>query len=355
MSGCRPRTATVPRTRRSKYGGFTLIELLVVIAIIAILVALLLPAVQQAREAARRSQCKNNLKQIALAVHNYHDTYSSFPISISWSGRDTHDASFSDKVFLLPYLDRSNIFEQTNWTAPAFDSGGWNGGGGNPNVATQSLRLPVFNCPSEGFELFGGVSNFNYAINHGTSHNNHTGTSNQLAGNRNHNGIASFVQGSGAPASHWLRSDVPVRERSITDGMTNTAMYSEFPLDAQQAPLNVQVHNWAGGTSTMAMRESCLAQGSLSGRPNMRGRSWAFSFMGVGSSYNHTMLPNEKPCHSYTDDWGGSSLMGAGSYHTGSVNVALCDGSIRSVNENVDSLLWWGLGTRAGNEDVGDF
>ena len=143
--------------------GFTLIELLVVIAIIAILIALLLPAVQQAREAARRSQCKNNLKQIGLAMHNYHDVASQFPISIGWNPRNNErHGAFSDKVFLLPYLDRASEYSLTNVDQRPWDSGGWFG---SENIQAHSGRLPVFNCPSQPYEVSGGASNFTYSIN----------------------------------------------------------------------------------------------------------------------------------------------------------------------------------------------
>lgn len=347
--------------------GFTLIELLVVIAIIAVLIALLLPAVQQAREAARRSQCKNNLKQIALAFHNYQDAAKQFPVSISWSGSDDFRGAFSDKVFLLPYLDMKPAYLQTDFVTGcgAFDSGGWNCGGGNPNIATQSLRLPVFTCPSEPNAVSGGQANFNYAINHGTSHHNHTGAQNVRAVNGNHNGVASFVQGAGAPSSHWLRSDEKVTTAKITDGTSTTALYAEIQIDwlaSQPGPdpdparRRTQVHSWADTSpSTSATRQQCLGQTGLSGRPNMRGRSWAWSFMGVGAAYNHTMMPNEKTCHSYTDDWGGSNLMAAGSQHTGMANVAMADGGVRSVNQTVANEVWWAIGTRNGAETVGEF
>ncbi len=347
--------------------GFTLIELLVVIAIIAVLIALLLPAVQQAREAARRSQCKNNLKQIALAFHNYHDAAKMFPVSISWSGSDDFRGAFSDKVFLLPYLDMKPAYQKTDFVTGcgAFDAGGWNCGGGNPNIATQSLRLPVFICPSEPNAVSSGQGNFNYAINHGTSHRNHTGTQDARAVNGNHNGVASFVQGAGAPSSHWLRSDQYVNTARVTDGTSTTALYAETQIDwlANQpgpdpdpARRRTQVHSWADSSpSTSATRQQCIGQTGLSGRPNMRGRSWAWSFMGVGSAYNHTMMPNEKTCHSYTDDWGGSNLMAAGSQHSGIANVAMADGGVRSVNQTVANEIWWAIGTRNGVETVTEF
>ena len=326
----------------------------------------LLPAVQQAREAARRSQCKNNLKQIGLAFQNYHDQAKQFPVHISWSGSNNFRGGFSDKVFLLPYLEQTANYKATNFVtncAP-FDSGGWQCGGSNPNIATQSIRLPAFVCPSEPNEIFGGRANFNYVINHGTSHMNHTGTANSRSENGQHNGVASFVQGAGAPASHWLRSDQPVNIGRITDGTSSTALYSELVIDhmpnqpssdSNPVLLRTQVHTWADGTSTQATRQACLGQTRLSGRPRMRGRSWAWSFMGVGSAYNHTMMPNEKTCHSYTDDWGGSNLMTAGSHHGGMVNVAMADGQVRGISNNVANDVWWSIGTRNGAERVADF
>ncbi len=342
--------------------GFTLIELLVVIAIIAILVALLLPAVQSAREAARRSQCKNNLKQIALAVHSYSETHSQYPISVAWNGeKENFHGAFSDKVQLLPFLDQANIYDNMNWDISPFDPGGWEGGGSNPNIAWLSFRIPAFICPSEPNRLNGGQANFNYAINNGTSHQNFNNPSRKDE-HGFHNGVASFVLGK-RNSGHWLRSDPPVNEATILDGLSNTAMYSEFGMDFQGGAINpviaeqrTQVFGWASSQNNVrATRDECLSVGGLSGRPNMRGRSWSWSFMGVGSSYNHTMLPNERSCHTYGDDWGGTNLMSASSYHPGGVHTALCDGSVRFVSDTIAPELWWGLGTRAGNEDVGEF
>lgn len=336
--------------------GFTLIELLVVIAIIAVLVALLLPAVQQAREAARRTQCKNNLKQIVLAMHNYHETAGQFPIEVSWSQQQNLNGSFSDKFFMLPYLDRSPEYNLTNVNIPPWDSGGWTG---NSNIASTSARLPVFNCPSQTQLTHGGAANFTYAINHGTSyHAPHFGGigSQRVCWDGDHNGIASFVGGPGG--SFWLTADQPVKMASVTDGTSNTAAYSEFVIEQQGTTpqaIKTQVHTWASGTDTASTRLNCLTKTALSGRQGQRGSSWAWSFMGEGSGYNHTMMPNEQPCHSWSDDWGGGSLMSASSQHPGGVHVALCDGSVRFISNSINNQTWWALGTRGEGEVAGEF
>ena len=216
---------------RPRRGAFTLIELLVVIAIIAVLIALLLPAVQQAREAARRTQCKNNLKQIGLAMHNYHDTFGQFPISIGWHPEGSLRGVFSDKVFMLPYLDRTPEYQATNFDREPWDSNGWFG---NSNITAQSKKLPVFNCPTQPYSVGGGRANFTYAINMGTA-----GPNGQF-GEQNHNGLASYVGGNGA-------SDRPVTMGRISDGTSNTGAYSEFLIDGTDTPPGQQVYTWEIG------------------------------------------------------------------------------------------------------------
>lgn len=320
--------------------AFTLIELLVVIAIIAVLIALLLPAVQQAREAARRTQCKNNLKQIGLAFHNYHDTTRVFPISMGWNTiTQDRQGAFSDKVFMLPYLDRAPEYNQTNFNDYPWDSSGWFG---NANITAQSKRLPVFNCPSQAFVTNGGQANFTYAINIGEQ------ITGRFAGQ--HNGMAAYV-GAGAT------SDGTVSMANVTDGSSNTVCYSEFVIDGQGTPSKQQVHTWSteAGNDTAA-RANCLTVTGLSGRQGMRGSSWAWSFQGVGSAYTHTMAPNDQPCHSLGgSDWEGDSGMSANSQHTGGVHVLMADGSVRFINQNIDFITWAAMGTRSGNEPITNF
>ena len=321
-------------------GAFTLIELLVVIAIIAVLIALLLPAVQQAREAARRTQCKNNLKQIGLAMHNYHDTHGQFPLSIGWNPAGERQGAFSDKVFMLPFLDRASEYQATNFDDFPWDSNGWFG---NANITAQSKRLPVFNCPSQAYEIQGGRANFTYAINMGTA-----GPNGQY-GEGNHNGLASYVGGGGA-------SDRPVKMGIITDGTSNTGAYSEFLIDGTGTPRNQQVHDWATAGATDAVtRQNCIDRTTLSGRQGMRGASWAWSFIGVGSVYTHTMAPNDKACQSWQGDWLGSNLMSASSAHTGGAHLLMADGAVKFVSTNVDHTTWVAIGTRNGGDKPGEF
>ncbi len=340
-------------TRRA----FTLIELLVVIAIIAILIALLLPAVQQAREAARRTQCKNNLKQIGLAMHNYHDIYNQFPPSIGWGrnpsgGDDVHQA-WSDKVFMLPNIERANEFSSLNYQQTPYTHW-WRG----ENVKLSG-RLPIFNCPSDQPNQNGVDGNFSYAINNGVMRYAGTGTTATNGWEGQHNGIASYVSHQGG--GHNNR---PVTFGVIPDGTSNTAAYAEFGktmfVPQPYGPRGMQIKTWVPDSGTHKdLRNACLATTGSSdnggGRHVMRGAGWSWSFIGAGSAYAHNMNPNETACHGQQGDWFGSTLMSASSYHTGGVQVALADGSVRFVSDRIDNDTWVKLGNRKDGDVIGDF
>lgn len=341
-----------------KRRAFTLIELLVVIAIIAILVALLLPAVQQAREAARRTQCKNNLKQIGIAMHNYHDVYGQFPPSIGWNPgpttyRDDIQAAFSDKVFMLPMLERANEFNRLRYDQYPYAH--WYRGS---NTALSG-RLPVFNCPSNANPNQGGADgNFTYAINNGVQRLSIDGVNPISGWEGRHNGIASYL---GQPGNQ----DAPVTFATITDGSSNTAAYGEFGMDNFKPEPYVagvrtkQIKTWAGGNTHQALRTSCnnttASADNGGGRHAMRGAGWSWSFVGAGAVYSHNMNPNETSCHSNEGDWYGSTMMSASSWHTGGAQILLADGGVRFVSENIDNNIWVRVGARNDGQVIGEF
>jgi len=341
----------VVRNARVARKGFTLVELLVVIAIIGILVALLLPAVQRAREAARRTQCNNNLKQILLAMHNYHDVYKTLPISTGWGPYYGGAYYFSDKVAMLPYIEQT-VLEDARDLRQGSYCPGWSG----QNPQSFSGRLPVFNCPSNPNELASGVSNHTYSINMGTSHMPpHRGSNRGYAGEGRHNGVGWFR------AADWQGPDSPVTFARVQDGLSHTAAYSEFVIERwfgntpsiEPHMRRSQVYNWSGGTSTEEVRQNCLNQMALNdagGGRVMRGVSWSWAFVGVGGAYSHIMMPNEKSCHSWEGDWYGSNAMAATSEHPQGVNVAMVDGSVQFVQETITNDVWWAIGTRNGAE-----
>jgi prepilin-type N-terminal cleavage/methylation domain-containing protein/prepilin-type processing-associated H-X9-DG protein len=354
--------------------GFTLVELLVVIAIIGVLVALLLPAVQAAREAARRMQCNNNVKQITLAMHNYHDTYKVFPMDESWreantfsQNGDQRSHSWSHRWRLLPFLERQNEYNLANKGYMAYAGDGW---GNTQNLASTGGRLPVFNCPSNSNEIGGGAANFTYALNFGTSfqppHRASQGTPGAAVDNWTTSRKNGFMWHHrwNIPADGILGFQDPrVDMAAIVDGTTNTAAYSEFIpqkdssinfTNPSKAELREQVYTWVGGNSTETVRQACIAQTADSTRRNMRGASWGSSFMGNGNGYCHTMMPNEKSCHNSPgpDDWAGGNVMAAGSNHPGGVTVGMGDGSVKFVSETIANDVWWAVGTRNGREAV---
>jgi prepilin-type N-terminal cleavage/methylation domain-containing protein len=322
--------------------GFTLIELLVVIAIIGVLVALLLPAVQQAREAARRTQCKNNLKQIGLAMHNYLDSYGSFPptgcFPVAAFGQWK---SFSSQARLLPYLDQANLQNLINWSAD-YDSQG----------IAISVRVPTFVCPSEindaGF-LDDGIMTYpiNYAFNMGV----------WFLYDRTTNAIGT---GAFAPNSRLRAGD-------FVDGMSNTLGAAE--VKAAQDHLRNSGTPSALGVPPPA---SPADVGAYGGQFKTSGHcEWAEGesrHVGFTTTFTpNTFVPYNNggttvniDFISCRESWDGCAspsyaVITSRSYHVGIVQVLLMDGSVRAVSQTINSGLWRSLGTRAGGDVVSEF
>ena len=319
------------RTRRTH--GFTLIELLVVIAIIAVLIALLLPAVQQAREAARRTQCKNNLKQIGLAIHNYEATHTVFP-----PGRLGFPMVFSVQAHILPYIDGSTLYNLIDFnTRPNF------GAPSSPmtqNEIAARKQIASYLCPSD----LGRVPASDF------------GVTNYVAVVGSGNGLSNSINtGDGV-----MFSRSSVRFADVTDGLSNTACFGEqtlgvggnpsSPSGSSPAKPEGEVLELTGATPTTAAACVVGAGGNWSG---LRGAKWMNGHYG-DTLYNHFLPPNAKQfdCGNASHNFG---LTAARSRHVGGVHVALCDGSVRFVSENVAIQIWQGIATRQGGEVTGEY
>jgi prepilin-type N-terminal cleavage/methylation domain-containing protein/prepilin-type processing-associated H-X9-DG protein len=308
--------------RRSQ-AGFTLIELLVVIAIIAVLIGLLLPAVQKVREAANRIQCQNNLKQIALAMHNYHGTHRTFPEGMSPTGW----GHGTWQVLILPYIEQDNVFRLYR---------GYGLRDGNPDnyysaanvAAVTGKRFRLLTCPSDEVaegQTWGGCSYHNYAANFGNTALEEVGEPTYTM--EEYNGVR-FL---GAP----FYMGKPQRLSAIRDGTSNTLMLAEV-VQGQRRDLRGLTW-WGPGASF----ETYLRPNDTNPDVVWYDRSWCDSD------------PPNPPCALYSGN--PKRTFAARSRHAGGVQVAFCDGSGRFVSNAVTPDVWRALGTANGGEAVGDY
>lgn len=313
---------TQSRARLKK--GFTLIELLVVIAIIAVLVALLLPAVQQARESARRSQCKNNLHQIGVALNTYEETYRVFPPGVVrryWGGVNSWQTSMIGWLpRLLPHMDGAALAEKIDWELEVGNTG--------VNAPLMKNIIPAFLCPSDPYKQPStayGPTNYVTCIGNTDSADPSTARTSVM----------------------FITSKIGMRD--ITDGSSNTMVVSEcrigFPF----------VNRYAGSGTYAACRTG-TAPNVTATNTVARGESWFFGVQNQSWTYSTEFRPNEpNNLNHECEDFSTTGVFAARSAHSGGVHVCLADGSTRFVSDNIDLNLWRALGTRGSGEIVEEF
>ena len=323
---------------KSPRTAFTLIELLVVIAIIAVLIALLLPAVQQAREAARRTQCKNNLKQIGLALHNYHDAFNVFPPALCMSLSGAAFGQWGPQARLLPYLDQANLQKLIDFSLP-YDT----------QIAVPKQRIGAFMCPSEVNDRASVEDGINqYPINYGA----------------NFGTWMVFNPVTGQPGDGAFGPNSSIGTRDFTDGTSQSLVFSE--VKAFQAIIK------GGGSPTATPPAGPAVVGGWSGNfDSANGHTEWVEGRVHQDGFTTTFRPNSRVVHvesgqtydiDYTSIEEASSTtqptysaITSRSYHIGIVHSLLADGSVRSFSENMDINVWRALGTRAGGEVIGEF
>ena len=358
--------------KKGRPSGFTLIELLVVIAIIGVLIALLLPAVQSAREAGRRAQCVNNLKQIGLALHNYHSSHNSFPpgrmkpylgnFAGSTTG-DCYQGGIAVHIHLAPYLEQAPMFNAWNFANSRVRTS-------TPlclaNVTVVQMRSAVFICPSETNDP--GIANIpinNYRYNIGVTicQSSAWADSGATQAPWTNNCLAEIDGARGG----MFKEEGVVTIAQVRDGTSNTVCWSERTI----GDLNSSVLSYSDARrpeqdqrdpslTTDEFVRRCL-QDFLSVTRNSSDYG-----IGTGSQhyanithtmYNHLFTPNSTnyDCNSgqsFHDSPNEVSIATARSYHPGGVNGLFSDGSVRFFKNSIDIRVWRALGTRAGNEAV---
>jgi prepilin-type N-terminal cleavage/methylation domain-containing protein len=314
----------MPQNRTTRRRGFTLIELLVVIAIIGVLVAILLPAVQQAREAARRTMCGNNLKQLGIALHSYHETHSIFPpgclamsnTGVAYApgnaepGRTAVTGGWGWSVFVLPYIDQGPLYNALDPNGNNFPAA--------PTALTKTV-LPIFICPSD---ASGNIVTSTPMGGDGASNGHAKSNYPAIFGSTSVNYVNTAAQNT--RGMFWYNSNVRIAD--VSDGTSNTVMVTE--------------RLWDGTTSEI--RRGAVWAGKCPG---------SNTYLDAGNKYSNLVRTENHP------DWivKGLNNNAAMSRHVGGVHFVLGDGGVRFLSENTDGFTYQKLGQMADGLSTGEF
>ncbi|MFN0196717.1 MAG: DUF1559 domain-containing protein [Planctomycetaceae bacterium] len=336
---------TDQRLVKSRRKAFTLIELLVVIAIIAVLIALLLPAVQQAREAARRSACINNMKQIGLALHNYHDALLRFPPGCLGGGvGDPHTTGTNWRTFILPYIDQANIYNQLNFVGNFSTRGaaGSSIGLTNGNQVLTGVIVPVYRCPSninDPLTPSAGSAMQNSGAGQMIDYVGVAGATPDPAGRA---GVCvtstSYAYNGTACANGVMTINECVSIAKIIDGTSNTLMVAE--QSGMVGVIDIRA-NYNGGWS-----------GNYEKKPvsQMSGASYPYQTGVTSIAYS----PNAKTAGTgATGAYQSNTIIN--SFHVGGIHGLLADGSVRFLSENMDFTVLTKIASRDDRTVVPEF
>lgn len=323
-------------TARAQHAGFTLVEVLVSIGIVSLLIALTAPAVQQARESARRIECLNNLRQLGLAATAHHSTHGYFPYSTGGSNGDLDLINdISTHVQMLPYLDQANVFDSIDLAEQ--------GSGSRQSPPTSELNnelltvtIPVFLCPSDNGPS--GANNYRGNFGVGPTHH-HGGPDNGPAG----------------AFKFWIR----MRDRDFTDGLSHTIFFSEKIVGDFQ---EIVFTSWRDSFffTTAGIESPADAEAACGTPPSANplhdsymGSSWLFGGW-RHTWYNHIRTPNA-PGWDCATGVSGNGAVTARSFHHGGVNIVLGDGAARFISDSIDLAVWRALASRVNGEVINDF
>ncbi|WP_149499099.1 DUF1559 domain-containing protein [Roseiconus lacunae] len=364
------------RSRRA----FTLVELLVVIAIIGILVGLLLPAVQSAREAARRMMCQNNLRQVTLALHNYHSVHRSLPYSMT--GADQHPGGAGSGFHswlarILPQIEQTALHQRIHFeeslsdrTDYVYDSEyrDYSISPSHVDAEAAGAMISAYLCPSDPQsvpQLSLGVSTApgSYAGNIGWPRDSRGPESSSDVTRQN--GVIGLLN----PTSGDQWQQPRIRFADITDGLSNTFAVGERMIasvfessnvfgGSQISPATpIAMQSFCGGSSRSRTLDSwvrycksvTLADADYS---KSHGHAWISGWTFAGNHFMPVIPINHRNCHVYGGEDDGMNLVTLSSHHTGGVNISMTDGSVRFISESIDRELYWALGSRNGREII---